>query len=65
MKLTELGLDSGLSAQAQCAAGLRLARVTAVDRNRYVVRNERGITARIVALSNVTGAGVAQVRGSS
>ncbi|HZW25122.1 MAG TPA: ribosome small subunit-dependent GTPase A [Gallionella sp.] len=42
MELTELGLDSDLAAQAQCAAGLRLARVTAVDRNRYVVRNEQG-----------------------
>jgi ribosome biogenesis GTPase len=42
MELTKLGLDRGLAAQAQCASGLRLARVTAVDRNRYVVRNEQG-----------------------
>jgi len=42
MELTELGLDRGLEEQARCGAGQRLARVTAVDRGRYVVRNERG-----------------------
>lgn len=42
MELTELGLDSGLAEQARCGAGQRLARVTAVDRGRYVVRNEQG-----------------------
>jgi ribosome biogenesis GTPase len=44
MELTELGLDSGLEEQAsqQCGVGQRLARVTAVDRGRYVVRDEQG-----------------------
>lgn len=42
MELTELGLDGDLAAQTQCAPGLRLARVTAVDRGRYVVRDEWG-----------------------
>ncbi len=42
MKLTKLGLDSGLAAQAACESGQHLARVTAVDRGRYVVRNEQG-----------------------
>ena len=42
MELTELGLDSGLAAQAACESGRHLARVTAVDRGRYVVRNEQG-----------------------
>jgi ribosome biogenesis GTPase len=42
MELTELGLDSELAAQAHCAPGQRLARVTAVDRGRFVVRDERG-----------------------
>jgi len=42
MELTELGLDSKFAAQEMCASGLRLARVTAVDRGRYVVRNEQG-----------------------
>ncbi len=42
MELSELGLDDALAQQASCAAGLRLARVTAVDRGRYVVRNEQG-----------------------
>lgn len=42
MKLTALGLDRGLEEQATCGSGLRLARVTAVDRGRYVVRNEQG-----------------------
>ena len=44
MELTELGLDSGLAEQASqlCGAGQRLARVTAVDRGRYVVRDEQG-----------------------
>lgn len=42
MELTELGLAPVLAGRAQCAAGHQLARVTAVDRGRYVVRNERG-----------------------
>ena len=42
MELTELGLDSGLEKLATCGAGQRLARVTAVDRGRYAVRNEQG-----------------------
>jgi ribosome biogenesis GTPase / thiamine phosphate phosphatase len=42
MELTELGLDSGLAEQAKCGSGQRLARVTAVDRGRYVVRDEQG-----------------------
>lgn len=45
MELTELGLDGGLAEQARCASGLHLARVTAVDRGRYVVRDERGAVA--------------------
>jgi ribosome biogenesis GTPase len=42
MELSDLGLDSELRQQARCEPGLRLARVTAVDRGRYVVRNEAG-----------------------
>ncbi len=44
MELSELGLDSQLEEQASqlCRSGLRLARVTAVDRGRYVVRDELG-----------------------
>jgi ribosome biogenesis GTPase / thiamine phosphate phosphatase len=44
MELIELGLDSWFEEQASllCASGQRLARVTAVDRGRYVVRNEQG-----------------------
>jgi len=44
MALTELGMDRGLEEQASqlCGAGQRLARVTAVDRGRYVVRDEQG-----------------------
>ena len=44
MELIELGLDDWLETQARlrCGAGQRLARVTAVDRGRYVVRDERG-----------------------
>jgi len=44
MELTELGSDSGLEEQASqlCGSGQRLARVTAVDRGRYVVRDEHG-----------------------
>lgn len=44
MELIELGLDSGLAEQASllCGSGQRLARVTAVDRGRYVVRDEHG-----------------------
>ncbi len=44
MELRELGLDSwfaGLAAD-RCDATLALARVIAVDRNRYVIRNEHG-----------------------
>ena len=44
MELNKLGLDSQLQQQASalCESGLRLARVTAVDRGRYVVCNEAG-----------------------
>lgn len=42
MELTDLGLDSAFAEQAMCASGQRLARVTAVDRSRYIVRNEHG-----------------------
>ncbi|MBI4937569.1 MAG: ribosome small subunit-dependent GTPase A [Nitrosomonadales bacterium] len=43
MELAELGLDRGLAAeQARCESGQRLARVTAVDRGRYVVRDQHG-----------------------
>ncbi len=42
MELTELGLDRGLEELATCGSGQRLARVTAVDRGRYVVRDEHG-----------------------
>ena len=44
MELTDLGLDSELAEQASqlCKSSLRLARVTAVDRGRYVVRDENG-----------------------
>jgi ribosome biogenesis GTPase len=42
MALTELGLDSALAEQATCDSGQRLARVSAVDRGRYVVRDEHG-----------------------
>jgi ribosome biogenesis GTPase len=44
MELTELGLDSGLEEQASqlCGSGQRIARITAVDRGRYVVRDEHG-----------------------
>lgn len=42
MELTELGLDSGLAEQARCESGQRLARITAVDRGRYVIRDEHG-----------------------
>ncbi|BCK87954.1 putative ribosome biogenesis GTPase RsgA [Sideroxyarcus emersonii] len=44
MELIELGLDDWFEKQASrlCGAGLCLARVTAVDRGRYVVRNEHG-----------------------
>ncbi|HYR05173.1 MAG TPA: ribosome small subunit-dependent GTPase A [Gallionella sp.] len=42
MELTELGLGSGLAEQATCPPGQRLARVTAVDRGRYVVRDAQG-----------------------
>jgi ribosome biogenesis GTPase len=42
VKLTDLGFDSGFAEQAACASGQRLARVTAVDRSRYVVHDEHG-----------------------
>jgi ribosome biogenesis GTPase len=44
MQLTELGFDSEFEEQANrlCASSQRVARVTAVDRGRYVVRNENG-----------------------
>lgn len=42
MELTELGLDSGLASKATYGTGQRLARVTAVDRGRYVVRDGQG-----------------------
>jgi ribosome biogenesis GTPase / thiamine phosphate phosphatase len=44
MELSVLGLDSWIQQQAStlCGSGQRLARVTAVDRGRYVVRNEAG-----------------------
>ena len=44
MELTELGWSSVLAEQARCESGQRLARVTAVDRGRYVVRDEHGET---------------------
>lgn len=42
MELTQLGLNDELAQQAKCGSGQRLARVTAVDRGRYVVRDEQG-----------------------
>ncbi|TNC95892.1 MAG: ribosome bioproteinis GTPase [Gallionellaceae bacterium] len=44
MELSELGLDSGFEEQASklCASGQCVARVTAVDRGRYVVRDAQG-----------------------
>lgn len=44
MDLKQLGLDSKLKELIGklCGSGQRLARVTAVDRGRYVVRNEQG-----------------------
>jgi len=42
MELTELGSNSELEQQAKCGSGQRLARVTAVDRGRYIVRDEQG-----------------------
>jgi len=43
MELAKLGFDHQLLAEASklCGSALRLARVTAVDRGRYVVRNEQ------------------------
>ncbi len=43
MELSELGLDCQLQQQAStlCRSGQALARVTAVDRGRYLVRNEQ------------------------
>jgi ribosome biogenesis GTPase len=44
MELIELGLDTWLAEQASqlCDSGQRLARVTAVDRGRYVICSEQG-----------------------
>lgn len=42
MELNQLGLNDELAQQARCGSGQRLARVTAVDRGRYVVRDEQG-----------------------
>lgn len=44
MRLEEIGLDEWFKSQAaeQCGAGEPIARVTAVDRDRYVIRNESG-----------------------
>jgi len=42
MELTDLGWDSQLGSQATCSSSQQLARVTAVDRGRYVVRAELG-----------------------
>ena len=44
MELTELGLDRSFEEQKNqlCDSDQRLARVTAVDCGRYVVRNEHG-----------------------
>jgi ribosome biogenesis GTPase len=42
VKLTDLGFDRGFAEQAACASGQRLARVTAVDRSRFVVHDEHG-----------------------
>ncbi|MDD2699752.1 MAG: hypothetical protein PHH36_00810 [Sideroxydans sp.] len=50
MELSELGLDGALAEQAECASGLHLARVVAVDRGHFVVRSERG-----EALAELTG----------
>lgn len=46
MELGELGLDRWLAGKASepCEPGLSLARITAVDRGRYLVRDERGET---------------------
>ena len=44
MELRDLGLDDTLadSAREQCGSDLSIARVTAVDRGRYVIRDEQG-----------------------
>jgi ribosome biogenesis GTPase len=44
MELRELGLDPWFAdkAREQCSSGLSLARVTAVDRARYLIRDEHG-----------------------
>jgi len=44
MELRDLGLDDSLadSAREQCGSDLSIARVTAVDRGRYVIRDEHG-----------------------
>ena len=50
MELSDLGFDRWFADQARelCAPGLSVARVTAVDRGRYVVRDEHGeVTAEL------------------
>ena len=44
MDLRDLGLDDWFAGKAreQCASGLSVARVTAVDRGRYLIRDEHG-----------------------
>ena len=62
MELSELGLDSWFKAQARerCAHGESVARITAVDRDQYLVRNEGGevpaeLTGRFVYTSECRG----------
>ncbi|MBI5609139.1 MAG: ribosome small subunit-dependent GTPase A [Deltaproteobacteria bacterium] len=48
MKLTELGLTDAVAAEARCGTGQHLARVTAVDRGRYLLHGEAGeVTAEV------------------
>ena len=44
MELGEIGLDNWFKDQAGelCGPGATVARVTAVDRDRYIIRNEQG-----------------------
>lgn len=44
MELSEIGLDRWLKSQADelCGHGEPIARVTAVDRDQYIIRNEDG-----------------------
>jgi ribosome biogenesis GTPase len=48
MELCELGLDRWFAdkAREQCGSGLSVVRVTAVDRGRYLIRDEHGVLAR-------------------